>query len=76
MHYCHLAIKVDGRLMFRKFNIMNISDQDIIILEKPYLSAMNPDIDWAKDTLQLPSTSRSLPPKPRKKVSIEEEDPE
>jgi len=51
MHYCHLAIKVDGRLMFRKFNIMNISDRDIIILGKPCLSAMNPDIDWAKDTL-------------------------
>jgi hypothetical protein len=58
---------------------------------------MNPDINWAKDTLQLPLTPRSLqlkkafkklwrensilnptpPPKPRKKVSIkEEEDPE
>jgi hypothetical protein len=59
-HYCHLAIKIDGRLMFGKFNIMNMSDRDIILLRKPWLTAMNPDIDWAKDTLRLPSTPRSL----------------
>jgi hypothetical protein len=46
--------------MFGKFNIMNMSDRDIILLRKPWLTAMNPDIDWAKDTLQLPSTPRSL----------------
>jgi hypothetical protein len=51
MHYCHLAIKIDGRLMFGKFNIMNMSDHDMILLGKPWLTAMNPDIDWAKDTL-------------------------
>jgi hypothetical protein len=84
--------------MFGKFNIMNMSDCNMILLGKPWLTAMNPDIDWTKDTLRLPSTSRSLqlkkafeklwrenstpkqstpPPKPRKKVSIEEEeDPE
>jgi hypothetical protein len=50
-HYCHLAIKIDGRLMFGKFNIMNMSDQDMILLGKPWLSAMNPDINWARDTL-------------------------
>jgi hypothetical protein len=60
MHYCHLAIKIDGRLMFGKFNIMNMSDRDMILLGKPWLTAMNPDIDWAKDTLRLPSTPRSL----------------
>jgi len=59
-HYCHLAIKIDGRLMFGKFNIMNMSDRDMILLGKPWLTAMNPDIDWAKDTLRLPSTPRSL----------------
>jgi hypothetical protein len=32
----------------------------MILLRKPWLSAMNPDIDWAKDTLWLPSTPRSL----------------
>jgi len=46
--------------MFGKFNIMNMSDRDMILLGKPWLTAMNPDIDWAKDTLQLPSTPRSL----------------
>jgi hypothetical protein len=46
--------------MFGKFNIMNMSDQDMILLGKPWLSAMNPNIDWARDTLQLPSTPRSL----------------
>jgi hypothetical protein len=51
MHYCHLAIKIDGRLMFGKFNIMNMSDWDMILLRKPWLTAMNPDIDWARDTL-------------------------
>jgi hypothetical protein len=96
MHYCHLAIKTDGRLMFGKFNIMNMSGCDMILLRKPWLTAMNPDINWAKDTLQFPLTPRSLqlekafeklwrensisnptpPLKPRKKVSIEEEDPE
>jgi hypothetical protein len=59
-HYCHLAIKIDGRLMFGKFNIMNMSDRDMILLRKPWLTAMNPDINWAKDTLRLPSTPRSL----------------
>jgi hypothetical protein len=59
MHYCHLAIKIDGRLMFGQFNIMNMSDRDMILLGKPWLTAMNPDINWAKDTLQLPSTPRS-----------------
>jgi hypothetical protein len=80
--------------MFGKFNIMNMSDRDMILLGKPWLTAMNPDIDWAKDTLQLPSTPRSLrlkkafeklwrensapnptpPLKPKKKVSIKEEE--
>jgi len=46
--------------MFGKFNIMNMSDRDMILLGKPWLTAMNPDIDWAKDTLRLPSTPRSL----------------
>jgi hypothetical protein len=46
--------------MFGKFNIMNMSDQDMILLGKPWLSAINPDIDWPKDTLRLPSTPRSL----------------
>jgi hypothetical protein len=46
--------------MFGKFNIMNMSDQDMILLGKPWLSAMNPNIDWARDTLRLPSTPRSL----------------
>jgi hypothetical protein len=46
--------------MFGKFNIMNMSDRDMILLGKPWLTAMNPDIDWAKDTLQLPSTPQSL----------------
>jgi hypothetical protein len=46
--------------MFGKFNIMNMSDCDMILLRKPWLTAMNPDIDWAKDTLRLPSTPRSL----------------
>jgi hypothetical protein len=32
----------------------------MILLGKPWLTAMNPDIDWAKDTLRLPSTPRSL----------------
>jgi hypothetical protein len=93
-HYCHLAIKIDGRLMFGKFNIMNMSDWDMILLGKPWLTAMNPDIDWAKDTLRLSLTPRSLrlekafeklwrenstpssTPllKPRKTVSIEEEE--
>jgi hypothetical protein len=83
--------------MFGKFNIMNMSDRDMILLGKPWLTAMNSDINWAKDTLRLPLTPRSLqlekafeklwrensvsnptpPLKPRKKVSIEEEeDPE
>jgi hypothetical protein len=74
--------------MFGKFNIMNMSDRDMILLGKPWLATMNPDIDWAKDTLRLPSTPRSLrlekafeklwkensALKPRKKVSIEEEE--
>jgi hypothetical protein len=80
--------------MFGKFNIMNMSDRDMILLGKPWLTAMNPDINWAKDILQLPLTPRSLrlekafeklwrenstsnptpPSKPRKKVSIEEEE--
>jgi hypothetical protein len=47
-------------LMFGKFNIMNMSDHDMILLVKPWLTAMNSDIDWAKDTLRLPSTPRSL----------------
>jgi hypothetical protein len=46
--------------MFGKFNIMNMSDRDMILLRKPWLTAMNPDIDWAKDTLRLPLTPRSL----------------
>ncbi|KIK32594.1 hypothetical protein CY34DRAFT_65699, partial [Suillus luteus UH-Slu-Lm8-n1] len=50
-HYCHLAIKIDDRLMIGKFNVMNMSDNDMILLGKPWLSAMNPDINWAKDTL-------------------------
>jgi hypothetical protein len=32
----------------------------MILLRKPWLTAMNPDINWARDTLQLPSTPRSL----------------
>jgi hypothetical protein len=28
----------------------------MILLGKPWLSAMNPNINWAKDTLQLPTT--------------------
>jgi hypothetical protein len=39
---------------------MNMSDQDMILLGKPWLSAMNPDINWAKDTLRLPATPRSI----------------
>ena len=50
-HYCHLAIKIDDRLMIGKFNIMNMSDQDMILLGKPWLTAMNPDINWTQDTL-------------------------
>ncbi|KAG2343093.1 hypothetical protein BDR05DRAFT_1000403 [Suillus weaverae] len=39
---------------------MDMSDRDMILLGKPWLSAMNPDINWTKDTLRLPSTPRSL----------------
>jgi hypothetical protein len=37
-----------------------MSNCDMILLRKPWLSTMNPNIDWARDTLQLPSTPRSL----------------
>src|SRR6267154_6730751 len=59
-HYCHLAIKIDDRLMIGKFNVMNMSDRDMILLGKPWLSAMNPEINWTNDTLRLPATDRSL----------------
>src|SRR6267154_5794000 len=59
-HYCHLAMKIDDRLMIGKFNIMNMSDRDMILLGKPWLSAMNPDINWTEDTLRLSPTPRSL----------------
>lgn len=55
-HYCPLAIKINDWLMVGKFNVMNMSDWDMILLGKPWLSAMNPNINWAKDTLQLPTT--------------------
>jgi hypothetical protein len=80
--------------MIGKFNVMNMSDRDMILLGKPWFSAMNPNINWAKDTLQHPATKRSeqlkealqrkwgLPPilkpapLPKKRTTIEEEDPE
>ena len=59
-HFCHLAIKIDDRVMIGKFNVLNMSDKDMILLGKPWLNAMNPDIDWTNDTLRLPSTPRSI----------------
>jgi hypothetical protein len=46
--------------MIGKFNVMNMSNNDMILLGKPWLSAMNPEINWAADTLHLPATPRSL----------------
>ena len=57
--YCQLAIKIDDRLMIGKFNVMNMSDRDMILLGKPWLTAMNPEINWTNDTLRLPATDRS-----------------
>jgi hypothetical protein len=45
--------------MFGKFNIMKLSKKDDILLGKPWLSAINPDIDWANDTISIPATKRS-----------------
>jgi hypothetical protein len=45
--------------MFRKFNIMKLSNKDDILLGKPWLSAINPNIDWANDTILIPATERS-----------------
>jgi hypothetical protein len=43
--YCMLYVRIDKRVMFGKFNITKLSKKDDILLSKPWLSAINPDID-------------------------------
>jgi hypothetical protein len=55
-HYCTIMVKVDQRTMYGKFNVHKLGHRDLILLGIPWLKAMNPNINWAEDTLDLPRT--------------------
>jgi hypothetical protein len=55
--YCNILVQVDQRNMFGKFNIAKISNN--ILLGHPWMAAMNPNIDWTKETVSLQETPRS-----------------
>jgi hypothetical protein len=54
-----LYVRIDKRVMFGKFNITKLSKKDDILLGKPWLSVINPNIDWANDTISIPATKQS-----------------
>jgi len=54
-----LYVRIDKRVMFGKFNITKLSKKDVILLGKPWLSVINPDIDWTNDTILIPATEQS-----------------
>jgi hypothetical protein len=46
-------------MMVGKFNITKLGKKDQILLGIPWLRAMNPTIDWTKQTISLPATEKS-----------------
>jgi uncharacterized protein YdaU (DUF1376 family) len=46
--------------MYGKFNVHKLGHCDLILLGIPWLKAMNPTIDWAKENLDLPATEQSV----------------
>ena len=45
--------------MWGKFNVTRLSERDDILLGKPWLSAMKPDIDWGRNEITMLPTPRS-----------------
>ncbi|KAG2339964.1 hypothetical protein BDR05DRAFT_890766, partial [Suillus weaverae] len=58
-HYCTLYIRLDKCIMWGKFNVTKLSQKDDMLLGKPWLSTMNPVIDWAQNTISLSANPRS-----------------
>jgi hypothetical protein len=56
-HYCVLDVKINQQTMRGKFNVHKLGRRDQILLGIPWLKAMNPDINWAEETLALSQTA-------------------
>jgi len=52
-------VKIDNCAMIGKFNVTRLGKRDQILLEIPWLRAMDPIIQWKAGTLSLPRTLKS-----------------